>query len=145
MNETSLTLGNIIVPLVTSLVTSVITTIFMLFLNHLFHKKTKQFDKQFEIKEERYKSVIMFMEAVIKPENYTCFSFRVNPPANSTNDSVRDFFIEQLKLEINYLFLFSTPKVIDSLNKFIKEQNKYTLNKTIEAMRADLFGKNQKY
>lgn len=95
------------------------------------------------MKIERYRSLLVFMNLVIKPEDIEfCISDKGDPLLGYKDkdyESIKNNNYEKVKGYYYHLFLFASEKVIDNVKEFINEPNKEKFINTAKAMRKDVW------
>lgn len=104
-----------------------------------FNQKTQAFQKQQELRQSRYLSILMQMLAKLDPENHLTKINKVRPDLASIKDLDSELLTELLNS-----FVFADDAVITSLATFINEPNYKHYIQTAIAMRSDLWGKKSK-
>ncbi len=92
--------------------------------------------KQLEMKQQRYKSCLLFMDAVIEPEN-TKFLISRHADIQDTKD-----VMGYLKAEYHEMLLYASKKVVLALKSFMEKPSNETFMVTVLEMRKDLWFKN---
>jgi len=89
-----------------------------------------------ELKQKRYKSILLFMDAYLEPDNITYLN-SVHPALKNARDTS-----EWLKAEYRDMMLYSSKEVIITVRNFINAPSEDNFNLAILAMREDLRDKN---
>lgn len=104
-----------------------------------FNRQTQAFQKQQELRQSRYLSILMQMLAKLAPENHLTKIKQHRPDL----DSIKNLD-DELLTELLNSFVFADDAVIKSLAQFINEPNYNHYIQTAVAMRSDLWGKKSK-
>jgi hypothetical protein len=104
------------------------------YISYLLDKKKEREFKVLEQKEKRYKSCLLYMDALFEPENIKYLSSR-QPDIDDADD-----VIEYLKMEYHEMMLYASKEVILSVKAFTENPMRENFLKTILAMRNDLSG-----
>jgi hypothetical protein len=102
------------------------------YVTYLLDKKKEREFKVLELKERRYKSCLLYMDAFFEPKNIKYLSSR-QPDIDSADD-----VIEYLKMEFHEMTLYASAKVIFSIKAFIENPLRENFLAAILSMRKDL-------
>jgi hypothetical protein len=102
------------------------------YITYLLDKKKERDFRILEQKEKRYKSCLLFMDALFQPNNIKYLASR-HPDIDHTND-----VIEYLRMEFYEMILYASNDVILSVKAFIEKRTQENFLKTILTMRRDL-------
>lgn len=103
---------------------------------YLLDKKKEREFRVLELKEKRYKSCLLYMDAFFEPKNIKYLSSR-QPDIDNAND-----IIQYLKMEYHEMMLYASKNVIMSVKVFINDPTYKNFIETIICMRQDLRAKN---
>ena len=103
---------------------------------YLLDKKKEREFRVLELKEKRYKSCLLYMDAFFEPKNIKYLSSR-QPDIDNAND-----IIQYLKMEYHEMMLYASKNVIMSVKVFISDPTYKNFIETIICMRQDLRAKN---
>ena len=106
------------------------------YITYLLDKKKEREFRVLELKEKRYKSCLLYMDAFFEPKNIKYLSSR-QPDIDNAND-----IIQYLKMEYHEMMLYASKTVIISVKVFIEYPTYENFIKTIICMRQDLRAKN---
>lgn len=95
------------------------------------------------MKIDRYRSLLVFMNLVIKPEDID-FCVTTEKDAlfghqNKDFDKIKSHYFEEVKGYYYHLFLFASENVINNVREFISEPTKEKFIHTAKAMRKDVW------
>ncbi|MBN3032513.1 MAG: hypothetical protein JW873_00265 [Candidatus Saganbacteria bacterium] len=99
---------------------------------YLLDKKKEREFKVLEQKEKRYKSTLLYMDALFEPKNIKYLSSR-QPGIDNAQD-----IIEYLKMEYHEMTLYASKEVILSVKTFLDNSTHENFLRTILVMRRDL-------
>ncbi|RJQ39140.1 MAG: hypothetical protein C4555_03700 [Dehalococcoidia bacterium] len=102
------------------------------FITYLLDKKKEREFKVLEQKERRYKSCLLYMDAVFKPKNIKYLSSR-QPDINNEQD-----ILEYLNMEYHEMILYASKEVVLSVKIFLRNPTNENFLRTILIMRQDL-------
>lgn len=119
-------------------ISSVISIIVTYIFDFLKNKQKFRFEKLTLEKENRYRSILIFMQVVLDPENQQHVETAFTCP-NNDSSSIKKYFIKELSLNLDFCYLFASKNVIKQLEEFIQEPNPDNFKKVALAMRADLW------
>jgi flavorubredoxin len=102
------------------------------YVTYLLDKKKERAFKVLEQKEKRYKSCLLYMDALFEPKNIKYLSSR-HADINNAHD-----IIEYLKMEFHEMILYASKDVILSVKAFIENPIRQNFLRTILTMRRDL-------
>lgn len=91
--------------------------------------------KQRDQKENRYKSILLFMDAYLEPQNISYLN-SIHPALKNNRDTK-----EWLKAEYRDMMLYAAKEVILATKDFINKPSEENFSKAILAMRSDLRNK----
>lgn len=105
------------------------------------HKRDSELKIQ-ELNENKYRSVLVFMRCVLKPENADQFDIN-DPyfPKKSPNDVIRNYAKRKLTEFYYDSILYASDNVIKAENAFLADPTELTFFKVAVAMRKDLWNK----
>jgi hypothetical protein len=106
------------------------------YITYVLDKKKEREFRVLEMKEKRYKSCLLYMDAFFEPKNIKYLSSR-QPDIDNAND-----IIQYLKMEYHEMMLYASKKVIMSVKMFVENPTYDNFIKTIICMRQDLRAKN---
>ena len=106
------------------------------YITYLLDKKKEREFRVLEMKEKRYKSCLLYMDAFFEPKNIKYLSSR-QPDIDNAND-----IIQYLKMEYHEMMLYASKKVIMSVREFIENPTYENFIRAIICMRQDLRAKN---
>lgn len=89
--------------------------------------------KQLELKQTRYKSCLLFMDAYFEPQNIKYIMSRQSDVKTSED------IIEYLKAEYHEMLLYASKDVLVALQNFVKKPTRTNFLKTVLSMRKDLW------
>jgi hypothetical protein len=104
--------------------------------SYITFKLNKGKELEFKLREEkqkRYKSILLFMDAYLKPENLT-YLRRIHPALEAANDTK-----EWIIAEYHDMVLYASRDVVFSTRDFIIKPSIEAFDKTLLAMRRDLW------
>lgn len=100
-----------------------------------FLNKGKELEfTQFEQREKRYKSAILFMECYLFPEKIHWMQYHGISQVRNAND-IRDYLVA----EFQQMAFFASKSVLASVKKFIEKPTEENFLKSLMEMRKDLW------
>ena len=115
------------------------------FVQNFLNRKSSVETKVQEIKEERYRSTLVYMRCYLEPENIR--QFQMNDPVISNlkdkNEMRKHFQKKVIEFYYNSI-LFSSDDVLKKMRLFITNQSETHFLETAVAMRRDLWGNKTK-
>ena len=119
-------------------ISSVVTIIISFVFNIVEKKLSYRFEKVIIERENRYRSILVFMSVLVDFENFKHINTEYRPQA-SDEETVIKYYLGEIKLHKNFCYLFASQKVIDSIETFINNPTKEKYKETALAMRKDLW------
>ena len=105
------------------------------------HIWTKNRETQFKLatlKEERYRTCLVYMRLFLNPDMKDVF---VNIPKIDNKDEMKEFSRKQIIAFRDNSILFASSQVINKINEFLDDANEEKLFKTAEMMGIDSWKK----
>jgi len=121
--------------IIIAILSGVFGSIITWFFQYIFKKREENYKSELEIKEKRYKSVIVFMECYLHKKNFKIIQL-MHPDIKSQEE-----LKEALKFEYREMLLFAPDNIVKSLKYFIENPNEDKYFRTVQFMRKDLFRK----
>lgn len=119
-------------------IASVISIIMNFFLDLYKKKHSLRLEMIINEKENRYRSILVFMSVVLDENNYKHISTQYKPEKET---NIRDYYIEELKVHTKFSWLYAPRVVIQGLEDFISNPTEKKYNNVVTSMRKDLWGK----
>lgn len=96
--------------------------------------------KLFSEKEERYRSILVFMSVLLDVRNLQHINSSFKPDYEDEK-SIQRYYRTELELQLSFSKLYTNENVTESISHFLSYPTKETFEKTATAMRKDLWGK----
>lgn len=120
---------------ISALISIIVSFIFDL----IKYKVNTKFVNLFSEKMERYRSILVFMSVVMNVDNYKHIQTDYKPFDDGDNETIINYYKNEIILYRSFCILFDDVKVINCLNDFIQAPSQNTFDKTAIAMRYDLW------
>jgi hypothetical protein len=103
-------------------------------------KKEKRLQNQ-KIKEDKYRSTVVYMRSYLNPEHVTRGFYHFSDPSisNLSGENLKLRLLENIKENYFEILLYASDDVILSIKDFIKDPSKKNWLQTIISMRKDLW------
>ena len=114
------------------------------YIKHLLDKRKELDFKLNELNEDKFRSILVFMSILLRPENRKHFIVDDKYINDLREEDLKKHC--KLKLEEYYYhsMLYASDDVITSLKIFIQNPNRENYVKSVKAMRVDLWNKKSK-
>ena len=116
-------------------ITSIISTIVAFAFDYVKTRLNLKYEKLFLEKENRYRSMLVFMSVVIDEENYRHIDTAYKPQEMN----VKQFYLKEVVLNRNFFYLFADKAVIEAIDAFINNPTDVEYKKVAQNMRNDLW------
>jgi hypothetical protein len=104
-------------------------------IDYLIEGRKKRTEAQHQFKETRFKPIILLLNSLAHYDREKDKLVRHRPDLKTKED-----LVNELKTEWTNMILFASDNVIETMRDFIEEPNENNFNRTILAMRTDLYG-----
>lgn len=101
----------------------------------ILDKRQYKFSKAFDYKEARYKAMMILMWVAMNPNEHELKQLRLHRPQLKNTKDLED----ELNLEYHNAMLFASDAVLSSLLVFMKDKNPDNWQRTVRAMKKDLY------
>ncbi|MFH0833785.1 MAG: hypothetical protein V2A63_00130 [Patescibacteria group bacterium] len=105
---------------------------------HFLDRRKEIQSKESELKEKRYKCILLLMYALINPEELKSIN-RIRPELSTKEDLEKE-----IKTELVNAWLFAGDKTVKELENFMKNPCEESFAKTILSMRKELWNRRTK-
>lgn len=116
---------------------SIISIILTFIIDHFKTRLNLKFEKNFLEKENRYRSMLIFMSVVLDESNASHIETAYKP----NNENSKDYYLKEVILHKNFFYLFASKIVIEEIDNFILNPTEITFQNVAMAMRKDLWSK----
>lgn len=120
-------------------ISSIISIIITFLFERINNRHKLRFEKLFIEKEHRYRSILVFMSIILDPNNYKHINTELKPNTENNQTILREYYIDELKLQLIFANLFASDEVINSIKKFLEEPTYKTYINTTKSMKKDLW------
>lgn len=97
-----------------------------------------KYEKLLLEKENRYRSILVFMSVILDEENY----IHINTDYKPLNpESIKDYYFKEVKLHLKFATLYASKSVINAIKNFLSNPIENNYDKVATAMRKDLWNK----
>ena len=124
-------------------ISSIVTVVISFILDLIKSKNNIKFEKIMIEKENRYRSILVFMMAVLDYKNIEHIDTNYKP-LEKTEEGIKNYYLNELQIHLEFLYLFSSKKVINSLDIFISTPDKNNYRQVALAMHKDLWNRKLK-
>ena len=115
------------------------------YLQHLWNQKRETDLRIQNLNENRYRSTLVFMRCVLKPENVNQFHMEdPNIQHLKNKESIKKYALTKLTEYYYNSILYASDDVLIKIRQFIKNPSEINFVKTAIAMRRDLWKKKTK-
>jgi len=115
------------------------------YLQNLWSQKGVTESRMQEINEEKYRSILIFMRCLLKPESLQEFNIPDKRIYDlKGNEEVKKFARSRLLEYYYHSFLYASDEVLTEMKNFIKNPNENNFVKAAFVMRRDLWKKKTK-
>lgn len=105
------------------------------YITHLLDKRKELQFKQLELKQNRYKSCLLYMDVFFEPKNIKYLSSRQGDIHGDTD------VLEYLKAEYHEMIIYASRDVVLAVKAFIESPTRENFLDTVLRMRRDLWVK----
>lgn len=115
------------------------------FINHIWKQKEVTELRIQELNETKYRSILVYMRLLLKPENLSQFHID-DPKLLDLNEPelIKKYIDEKLVEHYYNSILYASDNVLKSLKQFMKKPTESNFVETAMAMRKDLWKKSTK-
>jgi hypothetical protein len=114
------------------------------YIKNLLDKRKELDFKLNEINEEKFRSILVFMSILLRPENRKHFIVDDKFLQSLDEDGVKRHCLMKLEEYYYHSMLYASDEVITSIKTFIESPNRENYVKVAKAMRVDLWNKKSK-
>lgn len=114
------------------------------YIQHLLNQKRETDLRIQDLNEGKYRSTLIFMRCVLKPENVNQFHIEDPHIPRSKNEKIKKYVLDKLTEFYYNSLLYASDDVLRKFRQFINEPSEYNFMETAIAMRKDLWGKRTK-
>ncbi len=116
-------------------ITSIVSTIVAFIFDHIKTRLNLKYKKLFSEKENRYRSMLVFMSVVIDENNYIHIDTAYKPQ----DIDIKEYYMKEVILHRNFFYLFASEAVIKAIDEFISNPTNAEFKKVAQTMRNDLW------
>lgn len=114
------------------------------YIKNLLDKRKELDFKLNELNESKFKSILIFMSILLRPENRKHFIVDDKYLQNLSEKDLKKHCIMKLEEYYYHSMLYASDNVIKSIKRFIKNPNRENYVRVTKSMRVDLWNKKSK-